>query len=278
MPSHPSTKTIDFPSTNVSTVMPFTPETNSDKLPTFEALLAARQSVKLTVDARRLYWTLTGGLETAIQVMPNVDFEPDAPLQAYIAPDGTPAPISQAPLTEPRVSAVNVHVQQLDDWEDTWLDYHRDHGEPGPHNEGDEEDILFGKMDDYDSDSDEEEDPEHGRYLLRYCGADRPRKKNVSLMVSGTGGKEGYVTVHDYVAHVHPWLMGLKGSILVAGGNLLDNVPLDESTILKVVWLGPESLDMVPEEEWMRRKHRQSGVSSVGVRLDGSLESESVQD
>lgn len=262
----------------INAAMPVAPETNSDELPTLEALRAAHQPVKLTVEARRLHWTLTGGLETAIQVMPNTDLEPRVPLQPYLASDGTLAPISQAPLTEPKISSVNVHVQQLEDWEDAWLDYHRDHGEPGPHNEGNEENILFGKMDDYDPDSDEEADPEYGTHLLRCCGADRPRRKNASLTVSGTGGEAGFVTVHDYVGPVHPWLMALRGDISVAGGNLLDNVPLDEATTLQVVWLGPETLDVVPKEEWMRREHGQSGVDVVGVRVDGSLILESAHE
>jgi hypothetical protein len=61
---------------------------------------------------------------------------------------------------------------------------------------------------------------------LRCCGCDRPRKKKVSLLVEASG-YDGILTIHDFVSTVHPWLMGLRGEILQAAGDLQYLVPLN---------------------------------------------------
>lgn len=253
--------------------------------PTYEAIQAAQQPIKLTPAAQRLHWTLTTPLSTAIHIMPDTTYNPNAQLEPYFstAADTTTTPsapsIAHAPLTDPKISSVTVRVEQLENWEETWLDFHGDHGEPGPHNEEeeDEEDdeeernMVFGQLVDYDPDEDEEPDEEYGTHLLRCCGGDRPRKKKVSLTVTGTGCEGGFVTVHDFVTAVHPWLMRLRGEILVAGGDLQDHIPLGEETRLMVVWPGPDSVDVLPEEEWRRWRGQRPGVGTIAVGVDGGV-------
>jgi hypothetical protein len=124
-------------------------------------------------------------------------------------------------------------VEQLDEWENTWLDFHRDHAEPGPQNTSD---VRFGQLPDYDPDFDEEWEP----HLLRCCGSDRLRKK-VSLLVKASGD-DGILTIHDFVSSVHPWLIGLRGEILQAAGDLQYLVPLPENTRLFVDYPGPQDM------------------------------------
>ena len=51
----------------------------------------------------------------------------------------------------------------------------------------------------------------------------------------GGGGSGDFVTVHDFVIAVHPWLMGLRSDILGALGTLNGHdVPLPAETELMV--------------------------------------------
>jgi hypothetical protein len=86
---------------------------------------------------------------------------------------------------------------------------------------------------------------------------------------SGESG-EGFVTVHDYVTAVHPWLMGLRADLLAAGGDLLDHVPLAEDTRLMVVGSRPQSLHVLPESEWRRWRGKRPVASSVAAREQGT--------
>ncbi|CEJ92920.1 hypothetical protein VHEMI08547 [[Torrubiella] hemipterigena] len=59
-------------------------------------------------------------------------------------------------------------------------------------------------------------------YLARCCGQDRPvHKRGLSVQVTPAGGMD-FVTIRDYVAVVHLWMMTLRediiGAKIVAGG------------------------------------------------------------
>ncbi|KAK8128692.1 hypothetical protein PG984_009800 [Apiospora sp. TS-2023a] len=70
-------------------------------------------------------------------------------------------------------------------------------------------------------DSDEEDYGE----LLRCCGEDRPTKKwKLTVTPSSNSAAGGFVTVHDYVSAVHPWLMSLRAEIAKAD-NVWDGNP-----------------------------------------------------
>lgn len=125
-----------------------------------------------------------------------------------------------------------MRVEQLYDWENQWLEFHFDHNEPGPDNEGN--DVRFGLLPDCNPNEGEEK-PE---YFLRCSAVDRPRKKAASLGIRASGE---FVTIHDLVSTVHPWLMGLRDKMLQAEPDLLDNIPLPPDTKLVVHYPGPES-------------------------------------
>jgi hypothetical protein len=152
----------------------------------------------------------------------------------------------QSPLTEPKISSVDVDVKALYEWEEQWMSVYRhpDYAVRGT--------ILVedfgahsGPLPDFDSDEDEG-GPEH---LLHCCGADRPPKhRNFSLTVSATAG---FLTVHDYVSAVLPWLMGLREKILMASGDVANNLPLPPDTRLMVKsYSTPNYLLTMEERSW----------------------------
>ncbi|KAK1720130.1 uncharacterized protein BDZ83DRAFT_457956 [Colletotrichum acutatum] len=86
-------------------------------------------------------------------------------------------PISQESLMAPPVTTVTVRVEALDSWEKLWVE------------------------------------------LNRYCVANtstdpnRPRAKDAQLEVTTAGS---FLTTHEYISVVHPWLMGMRERILDA--------------------------------------------------------------
>lgn len=52
--------------------------------------------------------------------------------------------------------------------------------------------------------------------LLRCCGLERPWERGkTELVIQATGGS-GFVTIHDFISAVHPYLMARRGDILKA--------------------------------------------------------------
>ncbi|KFY06764.1 hypothetical protein V492_07764 [Pseudogymnoascus sp. VKM F-4246] len=206
--------------------------------------------------AKRLFWPLDGVFPTSISVM-RTSSSPDS-LESYFQPDtegnsgGKWHEISQLPLTEPKVSSVQVSVYHLDEWEDTWLEHHRGHIEA--------EYVRYGDMSDddrpypsemnedggWDSDSDTE-------YLVGCCGEDRPTKNAAKLVVKPSVGND-YVTVHDYVSAVHPWLMSMREDILKATMLFLGN-PRSPPTDFMVKHT-PQTTFLEEKEDWVRRVGR----------------------
>ncbi|KAI3539358.1 hypothetical protein CSPX01_09021 [Colletotrichum filicis] len=160
----------------------------------------------LTPATKRLFWTLNGPLESAIQVTPNHYYEPGDVMEPYFRPISAEEfasglepswhPVSQESLMAPPVTTVTVRVEALDSWEELWVE------------------------------------------LNRYCVADtltdpnRPRAKDVQLEVTTAGT---FLTIHEYISVVHPWLMGMRERILDALGKL-------ERQAGKVLWTSETSL------------------------------------
>ncbi|KAK3938521.1 hypothetical protein QBC46DRAFT_389865 [Diplogelasinospora grovesii] len=235
--------------------------------PTYEALRAARQWVRpAPTSGQLLFWPLDGPLDTAISVMSSPS-NPDAREPYYNQSTGTWHPVAKLPITEPKVSSITVHVSELQDWEETWCDAHWDHSDPDAPdafegvewgtlrnvNEDDERD------DDGAEDGDDEGEGEGKPQLLRCCGMARPRGKDASVVVkpARTDGEEdgGFVTVHDYLTVVHPWLMGLRGDILGAMGTMDgQDEPLGEDTDLMVNCNALDGLRMDTRDVWIRRR------------------------
>jgi hypothetical protein len=87
--------------------------------PSFEELHEAQQHIRNSPGAQRLFWSLDGPLSTPIKIIENSS-NPDS-LKAYFrqTTSGTSwHPISESPLTEPKVSSMMVHVYEFDRWEE----------------------------------------------------------------------------------------------------------------------------------------------------------------
>lgn len=149
--------------------MSATVSTSEDQvLPSFEAAHEAGQRIFLTHDAKRLYWTLEEPLISAIRVMHDKWYDPGDCLAPYCdqtEPLSSPSwsPVSQSPLTDPKISSVTVHVEQLDEWEDQWWGFHRDCADLGS---VEAPGVVLGPLPDYDPDSDED----GSVHLLHCCG------------------------------------------------------------------------------------------------------------
>ncbi|WQF87926.1 hypothetical protein CDEST_12940 [Colletotrichum destructivum] len=173
--------------------------------------------------SRRLFWTLNGPLESAIQVAPSQYYEAGDVLEPYFrAGDADVAPswhpVSQESLMVPQVPTVTATIYCLDDWEQLWVE------------------------------------------LNRYCldtknDPRRPRSKDVKLEV--TAGNGTFLTVHEYVSAVHPWLMGMRQRLLYALGKTDGKgVPWPPEAKLAVTHLGDGPLHIQTEDKWAysRRK------------------------
>jgi hypothetical protein len=182
-----------------------TEEVQTPSYPTFEALKNAQLPVWGSFDsARCIFWTLHGPLKTAISVMP--DYHSPTSLEPYFqeTPEGGIwHPISQLPVTEPKVSSMIVRVDEFETWEYEWLQLHT---------EGCNSDAQWGPLPyAYVNPDPEDEGREH---LLFCCGEERPRMKNYRILVTPANLSEGFVTVHDYLSTVHPWIMSLRDELV----------------------------------------------------------------
>lgn len=225
---------------------------DTEKAPSFEDARKIHKRIEFSHDASLLYWALSGPITKAISIKDNAHYDPDFPLQPYCLqtePSLKWASIAQSPLTEPKISSVTVLVDPLYEWEERWMEMHARHAFPDEDHE--ESWVKFGTLVDFDPDSDEEEVEEGKGHMLRCCGGDRPRKPGVSLSVYATGE---FLTVHDYVSAVHPWLMDLREKILQASGDIQDHIPLPSVTRLIVGSLSsPDFLTIDEEEQWQKR-------------------------
>jgi hypothetical protein len=249
--------------------------------PTYEALIEeGRHGTSMNVgrrglspSARRFFWSLSGPLTTSISIMSS-PHNPDS-LEPYFQPGtSTWHPISQLSLTKTKISSITVEVYELEMWEEQWLDMHRGHSEP---DSGKENGVgaLWGELSDYDEEEDEEGEGEGEEHLLLCCGEKRPRRKAVSVVVK-PAASHGFVTIHDYLSTVHPWLMSLWEDILGAigmyegvmcdmNGDRVPIVPLSGADLM-VSYDAPERLMMCNKPIWIKqtRNPRQLDVLLVG--------------
>ncbi|OIW29558.1 hypothetical protein CONLIGDRAFT_680401 [Coniochaeta ligniaria NRRL 30616] len=184
-----------------------------------------------TRSAQRLRWVLDGPLETAIAVLKQPYHDPDTTPEPYCTLQGNELvwhAVTQAPYTEPKVSSVTVSVTEIDDWEYQWSELHYRHTDPP---DGD------------DDDEDEDDWPSE-------CCGDHADTK---LVVKATGE---YVTVHDYVSAVHPWLLRKHDELLEALAVLDDEprISLPAGEHLMVTSVGPDILSVGTKEDWLRDK------------------------
>ena len=250
-------------------------EAQQPPYPTYEALQEVAQRDRsavlatLSPSAQRLFWTLSGPLTspTSISIMEK-PHNPDSLEPYFDQSTNTFHAVSEAPLTEPKVSSITARVYELELWEEQWMDMHRNHSEPDGGEENGEG-VVWGELEDYDEDLDEEgEGDDETLHLLMCCSEKRPRKKAVNITVKpATGGGKGFVTVHDYLSTVHLWLLGLRGDILAAmhmmndggmrelhgDGELMPTVPSSASDLM-VKCNSPVWLRMCTRGVWIKEE------------------------
>ncbi|KAK8131864.1 hypothetical protein PG999_000037 [Apiospora kogelbergensis] len=186
--------------------------------PSYHERAETDQPARLTPEAQRLYWALQEPLADAVTVMrPDWRQTGHTEREPYVVREGGPSTptdglhaIAAAPLTEPKIGAITVQVSALDVWEERWCERHEDdlstdqvRGPPPPDYEPSNPERFWGR-----SDTDK-------ILLLRCCGEDRPTRRP-KLTVVPSDLAAGFVTVHDYVSAVHPWLVGLRDTIVRA--------------------------------------------------------------
>ncbi|KAJ6783592.1 hypothetical protein PWT90_10349 [Aphanocladium album] len=138
----------------------------------------------------RLTWRVPAPLESALSVSanPRNPRGPSVPYFGRTLAGGRWHDIAEEPVSETRQSSITVAVSPLTSWAAQWEEFHED-ADP------DDDDCEFAPGDDDDDGPGE---------LLRYRGEQRPQTPPPLVVTATT--KE-YVTVHDYVSALHPWLM-----------------------------------------------------------------------
>jgi hypothetical protein len=213
-------------------------------LPSSEELFrTTKQPAFLTDEARRLCWVLDGPLTTAITVLKQPYHDPDTTPEPYFTSEGnepTWHAVSQAPYTDPKISSVTVSVIEIDEWEEHWRDIHRGHTTPPDDGDGEDDD-------DWD-------------FPSECCGEQRPSPQAMKLVVKAS---EQFVTVHDYVSAVHPWLIRKYDDLLRALAVIGDEpLSLRAGEHLMVSLGGPESLSIGVKEDWLRNKDKKVYLQS----------------
>jgi len=170
----------------------------------------------LSESGRRLFWTLQGPLSTSITVL-NEDRNPDGPREPYL-PAGAEVhhPIGNDPISTLPVVTLTVSEENIDGWRDGW------------------DDLNYEAFD---------ED-------IQPSPADLPPTFE-PVVVTASNGE--FVSIHDYVTVVHPWLMARREEILRARHVADDHYEpgaAGEERLLVV----PQNTELVvaeDEEEWV---------------------------
>lgn len=100
-----------------------------------------------------------------------------------------------------------------------------------------------------DADADASDD-EDGLILLRCCGTSRPNMYTPLVVRPPSSSERQYITVHDYVSAVHPWLVAQWNDILSAR-NVCEGRPPSADTKLAVNYHEPGHLMINDLEHWL---------------------------
>ncbi|KAI2631342.1 hypothetical protein GGS26DRAFT_557401 [Hypomontagnella submonticulosa] len=185
--------------------------TSNSELPAYEELRATGQVVTPSIDFLRLRWYFNGPIEASIHVLEDAT-DPTSSQTPYrttittTSPDGQTHQIiqehgiSSSSISAKPISSIKVTILMLDDWECAWEEAH----EP----EENESAVYT------------EDGPEGERKLIQCCGEGRPYYKSSppSCLVKASGKSKPFVTIHDYVTAVHPWMAALEDDIRCAKG------------------------------------------------------------
>ncbi|KFZ15195.1 hypothetical protein V502_05730 [Pseudogymnoascus sp. VKM F-4520 (FW-2644)] len=225
-------------------------DSEPEQYPTFAELFRRDVVPQLTLDAVRLIWSFRGSLETSLSVMATA-YNTDVlePYFQHTDGGGSWHAISQSPLTEPPVSAIVAKVNDLENWESDWIDFHHHHADPDASYE-ESGYAKYGDLLGYDPETDE--NPPH---LLKCCYTERPRHKEGGVLVTPSASGKGFVTIHDYVTTMHPWLMRNRQDIVDAM-NCYEHMPDAEHMDLVVDLVRVDDLKIEEKSEWVRSLRR----------------------
>jgi hypothetical protein len=125
--------------------------------------------------------------------------------------------IAQRPVAKPPVSKLFVSVLQLEEWGDDWEELHLEH-------------LDARIFEDKDVTLESEDRRGNPNKLVRCCGRERP---HASVPLEVRAFDDPFVTIHDFLTAVHPWLMEQCEIIsLVMSVDSAFATPLSESTNL----------------------------------------------
>ena len=229
--------------------------------PGYEMAMSRQRKPWASEDLVRLFWTLQGPLEESVSVMRD-KHSPHRHLEPYHERtlDGDSwHPISEKPVTSPPVSNLFVDVYQLAEWEGDWVEMHSKCVGGGRFFRDDE-------GSDYETE-DEVDEYDTGHKLVRCCHQDRPPP---STKLEVRASSQPFVTVHDYLTAVHPWLMRQREKLLRVM-NVADEFasPLPEDTRLAVNVNGPECLIIDEVDHWKAITSRGRGVVAQNIPVSG---------
>ncbi|KAH6619421.1 hypothetical protein B0J18DRAFT_492232 [Chaetomium sp. MPI-SDFR-AT-0129] len=235
--------------------------------PTYAAISEAKRVIKPNRSGLPLlYWPLNADTPAtlkasglAVMAMGPKHPDPDVLTPYWDASAGTWHPVSKQPISEPKVSEILVQMRDVMEWERTWKELHW------------ECQLDDNRLEYYE---------QQGDGLCHGCGVPKPAwvTGDVSILVKGTGGGgegegeggEGggcFVTVHDYVSTVHPWMVGRRGDILGALGTSTGrNGPLAQETELMVRDRIMDWLSLEKREEWVRHTKKQPPPGWINPR------------
>ncbi|KAG6015728.1 hypothetical protein E4U54_003050 [Claviceps lovelessii] len=200
--------------------------------PTYEALCNESVPAKVNPEALRLRWTVRAPISEAIFVLDDMNF-PNGPRQPAIEQTESPYqspklhPISQLSLFEPPVSSITVDVWALELWAQSWHENHIW--------SDDDDDVNFDQP-------------------CSCCGRIAP--VDGRELTIKAADEESFLTIADYVAAVHPWLLSLRKELLWALGDT-DDAPLpDDTELIVFMWGTPFSVWIEEPKEWLRLQLR----------------------
>ena len=168
----------------------------------------------LSDPGRRLFWTLQGPPNSAISVLAE-DCNPDGPREPYLRQGTDHHPVGDEPITTRPFVTLTVTEESIDGWRDEWdnINY-----------EGFDEDV-------------------------RPAPGDLPPTFE-PVVVTASNGE--FISVHDYVTVVHPWLMARRAQILRARHVADDHyTPGEAEERLLVVVQNAEMVVAEDEQEWL---------------------------
>jgi hypothetical protein len=230
--------------------------TSNEQKPVYLSHEEAKEVARGAPDSiQRILWPLDSRpLRDAISVMASTN-NPDVLEPYYNEDTGKWHEISKLPLKVPKVSSIEVSVDELESWESDWLECHEDHFLPDEEAEPGmlEWEVLERPKH---SDGGVEEDDVHQESELRVlkcCGSSRPIGKDAKLLVTPDSDGDGFVTLRDYLSAVHPWLMAPRQDILDAQSVYEDTQwSVDPEVVIN--YSEPGSLWLEIKDEWARQR------------------------